>query len=184
MKPLPSILAVLALSVLYSGLSACQPGESPDIAESIPDSPANPPDNGDAIENETENENPQNDQNMNRKITVRAGHATFTATLEDNETAQAFARMLPMTVDMTELNRNEKYCDLPESLPTQAVRPDSIRTGDLLLWGSHTVVLFYKTFKSSYSYTRIGKIDQPQGLEVAVGTGDATVTFEPIETHQ
>ncbi|WP_353887861.1 cyclophilin-like fold protein [uncultured Parabacteroides sp.] len=43
------------------------------------------------------------------------------------------------------------------------MRPGIIHTGDLLLWGANTVVLFYETFSSSYSYTRLGKIENPAG---------------------
>ena len=78
-------------------------------------------------------------------------------TLEDNPTARAFAQLLPLTLDMPDLNDNEKHVRLPRSLPTHAVRPGTIRTGDVMLYGSDTLVVFYKTFQSSYSYTRIGR---------------------------
>ena len=111
------------------------------------------------------------------KITV--GASTFTATLYDHPAATAFRALLPLNLDMTELNRNEKYVDLPRSLPTDAVHPGTIQAGDLLLWGPSTLVLFYKTFSTPYSYTRLGRVDDPAGLANALGGGNVRVTFEP-----
>ena len=91
---------------------------------------------------------------------MTVGTQRFAVTLEDNPTARAFVQLLPATFDMTELNGNEKHAPLPRSLPTNAVRPGTIRTGDVLLYGNDTLVVFYETFRSSYSYTRIGRIDR------------------------
>ena len=109
---------------------------------------------------------------------IKVGNHTFIATLFDNETGATFKSMLPMTVTMAELNRNEKYVDLTKDLPTNASNPGTIQTGDLMLYGSNTLVLFYKTFSTSYSYTKLGRIDDAKGLADAVGTGDITVIFE------
>jgi hypothetical protein len=79
---------------------------------------------------------------------------------------------------MTELNGNEKYYDLSNSLPKNSSNPESIKNGDLMLYGSNTLVLFYKSFSTPYSYTRIGSIDDPTGLEEALGTGNVSVTFD------
>ena len=111
-------------------------------------------------------------------INIIVGSKTFTATLADSETSEAFAALLPLTVTMNELNGNEKYHYLSSSLPTAAYQPGTINAGDLMLYGNNCVVLFYETFNSSYSYTRIGAIDNPSGLAAALGSGDVSVRFE------
>jgi len=117
-----------------------------------------------------------NTDTMKLKITI--GTNTFTATFHNNATAAAFKARLPLTINMTELNGDEKYYDLPERLPTNASNPGTIQTGDLMLFGSNTLVLFYKTFSTSYSYTRLGHIDNPSGLAAALGSGNVTVKLE------
>ena len=110
-------------------------------------------------------------------ITLTVGEQAFSATLLDNETAKEFAAMLPMTLDMSELNGNEKYFYMDDSLPTNAEQPGQIHTGDLMLYGDSCLVLFYKTFSSGYSYTRLGRVDDPSGLAEALGAGSVTATF-------
>lgn len=108
---------------------------------------------------------------------IVGGTHRFAVTLEDNPTARAFAQMFPLTLDMPDLNDNEKHVRLPRGLPTNAVRPGTIRTGDVMLYGSDTLVVFYKTFPSSYSYTRIGRVSQVNGLAEALGPGSQRIGF-------
>ena len=115
---------------------------------------------------------------MSRKLNVKIGAKTFTATLEDNPTTAKLREMLPLTLQMSDLHANEKYYHLDARLPTAPTKPGTIRAGDLLLYGDHSLVLFYETFRSSYSYTRLGKLDDATGLAEAVGAGSVTVTFE------
>jgi hypothetical protein len=112
------------------------------------------------------------------EMKIKVGNGTFTATLYDNATATAFKSLLPLTVSMVELNGNEKYVDLPRSLPTNAANPGTIQNGDLMIYGSSTLVLFYKTFSTSYSYTKLGRIDNVNGLVAALGAGNVNVSFE------
>ena len=119
----------------------------------------------------------EGENSMGNTLTLRIGDETFTATLVDNPTASAFKALLPLSVSMSELNGNEKLFRLRASLPTQPSSPSSIQSGDVMLYGSNTLVLFYKSFATTYSYTRIGRIDDPAGLERALGPGSVTVTF-------
>ena len=111
------------------------------------------------------------------KLRIEVGGQIFTATLLDNPTTRALLENLPVTVSMSELNGNEKYYYLPDSLPTDSQRPGSIRAGDLMLYGSDCLVLFYESFSSGYSYTRLGSIDDPSGLAAPVGRGSVDITF-------
>lgn len=111
------------------------------------------------------------------KIEIQAGSKTFTAVLYDNESAVAFVQKLPLTLDMSELNANEKYFYLSERLPTDSQRVGSIKSGDLMLYGSDCIVLFYKSFSTSYSYTKLGYVTDATGLAGALGNGSVRVSF-------
>src|SRR5688572_14933555 len=106
------------------------------------------------------------------RMWMTVGERRFAITLTDNAAARAFAAQLPLTLDMSELNGNEKHAELQKALPANASRPGTIRAGDLRLYGSETLVVFYATFNSSYSYTRLGRADNPTGLAEALGPRD------------
>lgn len=117
----------------------------------------------------------QEEDHMNLQIIVNG--VTFHARLYDNPAAEAFREQLPLTLSMSELNGNEKYYYLPQSLPTDPYRPEQIQTGDLMLFGSDCLVLFYETFSTSYRYTPLGRVEDPAGLAQALGNGSVTVQF-------
>lgn len=126
-------------------------------------------------EEEIINESEGNEATM---LTITVESRTFQATLYDNEAVEALKNLLPLTLDMDELNGNEKYYYLPQSLPTSSERVGNIRNGDLMLYGRDCLVLFYQNFSSSYSYTRIATIDDPNGLANELGRGSVEVRFE------
>ena len=127
--------------------------------------------------NEDQNSISEETDTMGDTLIIKVGDKEFTATLLDNPTANAFKMMLPLVISMTELNGNEKYFRLSKSLPTNESNPGSIKSGDLMLYGSNTFVLFYKSFSTSYSYTRLGKINDAAGLASALGSGNMTVSI-------
>ena len=83
----------------------------------------------------------------------------YTIDLEDNETANTFVSILPQEFNMNELNGNEKYTYLDNELPTSSYSPKRINVGDVMLYGNNCLVVFYKSFDTSYSYTKIGHIN-------------------------
>jgi hypothetical protein len=126
---------------------------------------------------ETIETNNSNDT-MTVQMKIKVGSAVFTASFNNNATATAFTTMLPLTITMNELNGNEKYYYFSSALPTNASGVGTIQTGDLMLYGNNCLVLFYESFNTAYSYTRIGRINNPAGLAEALGKDNITVRFE------
>lgn len=109
---------------------------------------------------------------------IVVGNKQFTVTLESNDTVTALTEMLPLTLDMSELNGNEKYYYLDTSLPSAPQKVGHINEGDIMLYGDSCLVVFYDSFDTSYTYTKIGHIDDTSGLADALGKDGVTVTFE------
>lgn len=118
---------------------------------------------------------PTTPETTSMKVTITAGGKSFTADIENSETGKAFFEKLPLTLEMSELNGNEKYC-YGVSLPNSDKHYDSIVAGDLMLYSGNCVVLFYGS-AGGYSYTRIGKIADVSGLAGALGRGNVSVLF-------
>lgn len=113
------------------------------------------------------------------RIIVNIGNQNFTATLEDNESAKAFVKQLPLTINMKDLNDNEKYADLSFNIKKDSsYNPRKIKTGDIMLYSNNCLVLFYKTFSTSYSYVPIGRVNDVVKYVEALGKKDVIVTFK------
>ncbi|WP_434576449.1 cyclophilin-like fold protein [Pseudomonas sp. Z3-6] len=113
----------------------------------------------------------------NRVMWMTVGEHRFAITLADNAATRAFVTLLPLTVAMSDLNRNEKYATLPQVLPAEASKPGTIRNGNLMLYGTDTLVVFYTNFNSTYAYTRLGQVDDTEKLAQALGRRDVQVSF-------
>ena len=112
------------------------------------------------------------------RIKISVGEQIFYANLENNSSTQELIKKLPLEVEMTELNGNEKYYKFAENLPSDDKKISEIREGDLMLYGSSYLVIFYKNFSTSYSYTRLGKIENPANLSEILGDGNIRVKIE------
>ena len=111
------------------------------------------------------------------KPSVRIAGRSFELETESSPAAAEFLKLLPAKLEMTEFNGNEKYHYLPSSLPAEPKEVGHINAGDLMLYNDNCIVLFYKSFETSYLYTRIGCIADPSGLAEAVGSGDIEAEF-------
>lgn len=115
------------------------------------------------------------------KINVQIGSTSFTATLEDNAAAREFAEMMkdaPVSINMSDYSSFEKVGSLGRSLTTDN-HQTATSAGDIVLYSGNQIVMFYGS--NSWSYTRIGRIDDLSGWEEALGSGDITAVFTLME---
>lgn len=182
---------LIALSVLL--LSACGNSERTSSSENVPDTnnvddntgnaleklPENIP--GDSVGDEAEDSKEERGDGQMKELIIGVGGQQFQASLYENETTQAFMEKLPITLNMEELHGNEKFYYLKEGLPTNSESIDRIRTGDIMLFGSDCLVLFFDDFSNSYSYTRIGHIEDEEAFADALEDGTVEVSFETGE---
>ena len=81
------------------------------------------------------------------KVTIN--EKEYFVSLEDNETTKSLISMLPLELSMSDLNGNEKYANLDQSLPTNEYSPNHIEAGDVMLFGDDCLVIFYQSFDKS-----------------------------------
>lgn len=99
------------------------------------------------------------------KINIIIDNKEYILNLEDNQTTRELLDILPLDITMEELNGNEKYIYLDNKFTTDSNVPEIINNGDVMLYGNNCLVIFYKTFNSNYSYTKIGHIDNLDDLD-------------------
>lgn len=126
-------------------------------------------------------EKSEGDENMLEhsalQMNVQVGDSSFTATLEDNEAARTFAAMMadaPVSISMNDYSGFEKVGPLGASLPAGNAQMTT-KAGDIVLYNSDQIVAFYGS--NSWSYTKLGEIDDLSGWSAALGSGDVTITF-------
>ena len=99
-----------------------------------------------------------------RSMKITISNNEYTVNLENNETVKELVSMLPLELNMSELNGNEKYAYLDKFFSTNSYNPKRINSGDVMLFGDNCLVIFYDSFNTSYSYTKIGHIDNVPSL--------------------
>ena len=108
------------------------------------------------------------------EVKVTINDKEYIIKLENNDTVNEFIKILPQEFIMDELNGNEKFVYMNNFLTTNSYNPNHIVKGDVMLYGNNCLVIFYKSFDTSYSYTKIGHIDNLDNL----GNGSITAKFD------
>ncbi len=117
------------------------------------------------------------EENGEMKMNVNVNGQDFTATLEQNSAVSALVQMMengPVTLQLSDYAGFEKVGPLGQSLPASNSQTTT-QSGDIVLYQGNQIVMFYGS--NSWSYTRIGRIDDLTGWEEALGSGDVTVTL-------
>jgi hypothetical protein len=111
-------------------------------------------------------------------VKIIINNKTFQVNLENNSTCNEFLKQLPLQLNMKDLNNNEKFIYLDKSLPANPINVNKIDVGDIMLYEDNCIVIFYKSFKTPYRYTKIGTIENPENLESNLGNGNVLVDIE------
>lgn len=119
------------------------------------------------------------DDSIDDSVKVKINDNVFDVKLENNSATQEFIKELKkgnVTVNASEYGGFEKVGNLGFSLPTS---DENIGTapGDIVLYQGDKISLFYGSH--SWSYTKLGKIDNVDSnkLKEVLGSGDVTLEF-------
>ena len=171
LKRKASILAlILAAAIALPACSASVATEhtaSPSQSDNVPSSSAKAP-----------SEEPSTQERV--LLSISANGVTFTASFEDNSSAEAFADLLkegPLTLSLHDYGSFEKVGPLGTDLPTNDAQITT-QPGDVILYQGNQVTIYYDT--NTWSFTRLARIDgvTRDDLLAAFGEDDVEVTFE------
>ena len=108
---------------------------------------------------------------------LQIGEYTFSANAADTVAAKELIELLKqetITIEMEDYAGFEKVGSLGRSLTTSDVQTTT-KAGDMVLYNGHNIFIFYGS--NSWSYTRLGHIDDLSNWEKALGSGDVRVTL-------
>ena len=119
------------------------------------------------------------DDSMDDLVKVKINNEVFDVKLENNSASQELIKELKkgnVTVNASEYGGFEKVGDLGFSLPANDENVET-NLGDIVLYQGDKVSLFYGSH--SWSYTKLGKIDNvdSNNLKEVLGSGDVTLEF-------
>ena len=163
---------LLSMLLALMGLCACSAGQT----ESVSPTPSEP----ETSEQETpEPQEPEDTEAAPKaaKLKITVGEYELLATFEDNSSAEEFQALLaqgPITVEMDDYGGFEKV----GPLGTELARNDTQITtepGDVILYQGNQITIYYGV--NSWNFTRLARIDDPDGLREKLGDGTISVTF-------
>ena len=96
------------------------------------------------------------------KMTINGKQYTIKS--ESNKATENFLANLPLSIELIQVNENEKKGYVYFKLITDAKKMGKVEEGDLLLYGDSYVILATKAFKTKDMYTKLGHIQNIDGI--------------------
>ena len=163
------IVYLIVLVLIITGITACA-SENRSTTE--------PQTTSIASENTGEQE-VQNEQSQNEipQMKIQIGEYIFYASLENNTSVDALIQMMketPIVINMRDYSGFEKVGSLGTTLPDSNSQITT-QAGDIVLYNKDQIVVFYDS--NSWSYTKIGHVNDLTDWEKALGNGDVEITF-------
>lgn len=118
------------------------------------------------------------------RIRVTSGETVLDATLDDNATARDFASLLPLTLQMDDLFKREKYGRLPRPLTAGGEPRSSYEIGNIVYWSpGPDIAIFYDHDGESIPAPGIVILGQITSKADALKQYDGTVdvTIEAVD---
>ena len=111
------------------------------------------------------------------QIYAHIGQDTLVIKPENNSSAEAFIKLLgkgDLTINMHDYGNFEKVGSIGAELPRNDKRITTV-PGDVILYQENQITIYYDT--NTWSFTRLGKIQNIDGLRAILGEGNVTVRF-------
>ena len=169
------MIRTLAIGILSTFILACE--KLPDPV--VPDTPRE--ENNEGKEKNGNDNSGETDTTMPETIKITVSGKTLPVKIEDNVATKALVEALrgsSITYEADDYGGFEKVGALGRTLPSDN-KQISTSAGDVVLYNSSNIVLFYGS--NSWSYTRLGKI-QYESLDelksfLKAGEGNISVTL-------
>ena len=119
----------------------------------------------------------ENEEDAEMKLRIEIGDRSFLAALEKNTAVEALMERMekePLVLQMADYGGFEKVGELGQTLPSDNSQMTA-QPGDIMLYQGNQLVLFYETH--TWSYTKLGQVEDLSGWAEALGDEEVTVTF-------
>ena len=117
------------------------------------------------------------DDTMNKTLTLKIGNTEVEVFWLDNDSVKALKQLAKngLTIDLEMYGNMEQFGSLGSTLPSNDANL-SATAGDIMLYQSNKIVLFYGS--NTYSYTKLGHINLSKSeLTELLGEENVTITI-------